>query len=161
MKKLIFKVFFKFGIIIGVLMAVPYYFYGGAEMPDFIKNLGFGSGEPSSKLPENISNVVTDKEVTVYQWVDENGVKHFGGTPPVGIVAEEKQLRPDQNIIQALKIPEEEEQEEKASGPKVTNILKKAYTKEGVENLIDDAKGVQDMLDKRFEEQQKVMDQIK
>lgn len=159
-KKLIFKVAFKFGIIIGLLIAVPYYFYGGGGMPDFVKNLGFGGGEPKPKLPENMTNVVTDKAVTVYQWVDEHGVKQFGSTPPPGVIAEEKHLRPDQNVIQALKIPEEEE-EEKTTGPKVTSILKNPYSKESVEELIDDAKGVQEMLDKRLEEQQKMIDQIK
>ena len=155
------KLLIKVGIIVGILVAAPYYYYGDGKMPDFVQDFGWGGAESEEpKLPENISNAVTDKEVTVYKWVDEKGIQHFGGTPPPGVVAEVKHLKPDQNIMQAIKIPEEEE-EEKASGPKVTNVIKNPYSKEGVKEIIDDAKGVQEMLDKRFEDQQKMMDEIK
>ena len=154
------KLLIKVSIIVGILVAAPYYFYGGGKMPGFLQNFEWGGAESEKpKLPENISNAVTDKAVTVYKWVDENGVQHFGNTPPPGVVAEAKHLKPNQNIMQAIKIPEEEEEEE-ASGPKVTNIIKNPYSKEGVEELIDDAKGVQDMLNKRLEDQQKMMDGI-
>ena len=158
--KMIKKLLIKVGIIVGILVAVPYYFYGGGRMPDFLQDFGWGGAESEKpRLPENISNVVTDKAVTVYKWVDENGIQHFGSTPPVGVVAETKHLKPNQNIMQAIKIPEKEE-EEKTSGPKVTNILKNPYSKKNVEELIDNAKGVQDMLDKRFEDQQKMLDEM-
>ena len=155
------KLLIKVGLIVGILMAAPYYYFGGGDIPDFLQNFGWGGGQAEKpKLPENITNVVTDKAVTVYKWVDENGVQHFGSIPPAGVVAEVKHLKPDQNVIQAIKIPEVEE-EETASGPKVTNIVKNPYSKEGVEELIDSAKGVQEMLDQRLEDQKKMMGDIK
>ena len=70
-------------------------------------------------LPENITSVVTDQEVTYYRWIDENGQTHFSNTPPTGLPAEQHTLRPDTNIVQAVKVPE---QEEESDGPSIFTL---------------------------------------
>ena len=155
-KKLVLKVAIKFGIIIGILMAVPYYFYAGGELPGFISDLGFGSSQNvKAKLPENYTNVVTDKEVTIYQWVDEHGIKHFGSAPPPNVAAEVRHLKPDQNVIQAVKVPDREEVVDEPA--QEDEILKNPYNPETVKKLINDAKNVQKLLDQRFENQKELM----
>jgi len=38
------KLLIKVGIIVGILVAAPYYFYGGGKMPDFLQDFGWGVG---------------------------------------------------------------------------------------------------------------------
>ncbi len=152
------RLLFKVSIIVGVLVAVPYFIMGKGEMPDFLSGL-FKTEKKAVKLPENVSSVTTDEEVTVYQWVDEQGIKQFGNTPPPGAVnVQTINLKPNTNIMKAVKVPEEEEEPEQ--GPKITNIVKNPYSPDGIKGAIDDAKGVQDTLDKRMEEQQKLLDSL-
>ena len=150
------KLLIKVGIIVGIMLAVPYYFYGGGKMPGFLQDFGWGGGTEKPAVPENFSNAVTDKEVTVYKWVDKDGIQHFGSTAPAGVVAEEKHLRPNDNVIQAMKIPEKEETEKKPA-VNADAILKNPYKPENVKQLINDAKNVQKLLDQRFENQKEVM----
>lgn len=157
--KLLFKVGIKVGIVIGVLLGVPYFIMGKGELPDFLTGI-FQKAEEKVNLPQNISSVTTDTEVTVYQWVDENGIKQFGNAPPPGAVnVKTINLKPNTNIMKAFKAPEEEEEPEE--GPKVTTLLESSpYSVDGVKGVVDDAKGVQDTLDKRMEEQQKLLDSL-
>ena len=150
------KLLVKVGIIVGIAVAAPYYFYAGGQMPGFLQDFGWGGGSDQPAVPENYSNVVTDKEVTVYKWVDENGIQHFGGTPPAGVVAERKHLKPSLNIMQAKKIPEKEEAGD-ASVKKDDGILKNPYNPENMKQIINDAKNVQKLLDQRFENQKEML----
>jgi len=158
MKKLLFKVIFKFGIIVAVLMSVPYFMMGG-KLPDWAA--GLFSQEPARPaLPENISSVVTDKEVTYYQWVDEHGQTHYSSTPPVGMAAEQKKLRPDTNVVQAVKLPEKEEEsgggqifslgsskDGKSGDKKGDDEAFNPYSPEGVQKLIENAQSAAKMLE--------------
>lgn len=161
---------FKMLIIVGVLLAVPYFIMGGGKMPDFLQGM-FESKPDKAKLPENIASVKTDKDVKFYKWVDENGIVHFSGTKPTGKSAEEKHLRADTNIMKAVKLPEEEAEEEtklgglislrksgdskKKSGGKDKDgkvepyEMENPYTAEGMKNLIEGAKNVQGLVDQR------------
>ena len=151
------KLLIKVSIIVGIMVAVPYYFYGGGKMPGFLQDFGWGGGSAKPVVPENFSNVVTDKAVTVYKWVDENGIQHFGSTPPAGVVAEAKHLKPSQNVIQALKIPEKEDADKEESIKKDDGVLKNPYNPENMKQIINDAKNVQKLLDQRFENQKEMM----
>lgn len=152
------KLFVKLVILVGILLTVPYYMLGGAGLPDFLKDLLPSQKPQKMAVPENLSSVVTDKEVTVYKWVDEQGHVNFSSTPPIGKQAEVKQLSPETNVLQAIKLPEKEEEQE--AGPRVTKVgegLHNPYTKEGVEKLIDDAQNVKDMLNQRNDMQQEML----
>ena len=158
MKKLLFKIVFKFGIIIAVLLSVPYFMMGG-RLPDWAT--GLMSSQPAKPaLPSNISSVVTDKEVTYYRWVDENGQTHFSNTRPTGQQAEQKTLRPNTNVVQAVKVPVEEEE---SGGPSVFSLGSSKdgkskdgddetfnpYSPEGVQKLMDKAQDAAKMMDTR------------
>jgi hypothetical protein len=157
MKKLLFKIVFKFGIIIAVLMSVPYFMMGG-KLPNWATGL-VSSKSKAPDLPKNITNVVTDKEVTYYQWVDEKGQTHYSSTPPPSRKAEMKKLRPDTNVVQAVKIPEDEEE---SSGGNVLSLgggkkdkesgedeMFNPYSPEGVQKLINQAQEAASMMEKR------------
>ena len=163
MKKLIFKIVFKFGIIIAVLMSVPYFMMGG-RLPDWaISLIPFNTDKPD--LPSNISSAVTDQEVTYYQWVDEHGQTHYSNTPPAGMAAEQKMLRPDTNIVQAIKVPEPEESSQEggrvfslgSSGKSKSGKDDKSgggegeslnpYSPDGIKNLVEQAQNAAKAMD--------------
>ncbi len=170
MKMLLFKMIF----VVVIMLAVPYFIMGGGKMPDFLGGILDPSAK-KAKLPENISSVVTDKDVTVYKWVDDQGRTHFSGIKPVGQDSEAKHLRPDTNIVQAVKITEEEEEassfgglislnkkdknkKNKKGGGKIEPYqMENPYTPEGMQNLIQGAQNIQGLMDQRSEAQQKAV----
>jgi len=143
-------------VLVSVLLAVPYFMMGGDSnlLPGFMKP----SSTPKVKGVTSLGNAVTDKDVTVYQWTDEKGVKHFSNTEPQGKNVERLHLRSDANLIQAIKAPEKK----KASRPKVTSIgsgMSNPYTPGGAKKLMNDAQNVQEVLNQRFEMQKKALNQ--
>ncbi len=142
-------------IILAVLAVLPMIYTGKLDALSFIDS-GFSktsSGFATSKTPENISNVVTDEKVQVYKWRDKNGVMQFSNTPPPNVTnAEQLVLDPNSNLVQAVKTPEKDE-------PKQVVPARSAnpYSVKGMKKVMDDARGVEDMLQQRHEEQQKMM----
>ena len=106
-----------------------------------------------AKAPKGLSNVVTDEKVQVYKWRDKNGVMQFSNTPPPGSMKGEKiELNPNSNIIQAIKVEKKEkvkkEKEIKAPSP---------YSVKRMKKVMDDARGVENLLKNRHESQQKML----
>ena len=144
-------------IILGVIAVLPMTYTGKFDPLAFITDFSNeSSGFTKSKAPENISNVVTDEKVQVYKWRDENGVMQFSNTPPpTATKAEQVMLDPNSNLLQAIKIPEKEE-------PKQVVQIESPnpYSVKGMKKVMDDARGVEEMLLKRHEEQQKMMNNL-
>jgi len=151
---------FSMLVILGVLSVMPMIYMGKFDPLSFI---GAGTGEAGSdfrklqaKAPKNLSNAVTDKKVEVYKWRDENGVMQFSNTPPpTGGDAEQVVLDPNSNLIQAVKVPEEEalKQEAEMEAPN-------PYSVKGMKKVMEDARGVEEMLQKRHEGQQQMLKQL-
>ena len=171
MKMLVFKMVF----VVVIMLAVPYYIMGGGKMPAFLGGM-FDQAVKKPKLPENISSVVTDKDVTVYKWVDDQGRTHFSGIKPVNQNAETRHLRSDTNVMQAVKIPQAEDNENKSFGGLISLSkmdknkknqkgdgkvepyqVENPYTPEGMKNLIQGAQNVQGLINQRSEAQQKAI----
>ena len=111
------KLLFKVVVLVGIMLTVPYYLLGSGAMPDFLKNL-IGSGQSEQPaLPKNLSSVTTDKNVTVYKCKDASGQIQFSDTPCGN--GETIHLRPDTNVVQAVKVPEKEEE---ASGGSLISL---------------------------------------
>lgn len=151
--KFLVKLLLKAGVALGVLF-VAYRFFlpgmGGFQLP--------GMGDKAATGIKDLGNAVVEKDVTVYQWTDEQGVTHFGGTPPTGQGSyEKKEIRANTNVMQAMKQAEEEEAPEERS--RIARIGK-AYTPEGVKDLMQDAKDVQKQMEDRAAEQQKILDEL-
>ncbi len=106
-----------------------------------------------SKAPKGLSSVVTDEKVQIYKWRDKNGVMQFSNTPPPDSIKGERiELNPNSNVIQAIKIEKKKEVKKEASvkapGP---------YSVKGMKKVMDDARGVEDLLKSRHENQQKML----
>lgn len=154
-----FKIFSML-VILGVLSVMPMIYMGKFDPLSFIDS-GFSmSGSEFKKLqakaPKNLSNAVTDEKVQVYKWRDKNGVMQFSNTPPpAGDAAEQVVLDPNSNLMQAVKVPEEEEppQQVEVESPN-------PYSVKGMKKVMDDARGVEELLQKRHEGQQQMLKDI-
>lgn len=139
----------------GIILFSTYYMMNNmGGIPGF----NGGATEKASEGLKDLGNAVLEKDVTVYQWTDSAGVKHYGGTPPTGQGQyETRTIHSNTNLMQAQKpIKEEEKPEQKSRMATVGSI----YSPEGVKGLMDDAKGLQEQLNQRTIEQQKLMDSI-
>ena len=154
-----FKIFTML-VTLGILSVMPMIYMGNFDpMAFFDSSLSNGVSEfknLKAKAPKNLSNVVTDKKVQVYKWRDENGIMQFSNTPPPTVGDAEKiELNPNKNIVQAVKIPEKEEPKEVAKTESPS-----PYSVKGMKKVMNDAKGVEQLLQKRHEEQQKMMNNL-
>ncbi len=151
-----FKIFSML-IILGVVSVMPMIYMGKFDPLSFFES-GFSMGgsefsKLKAKAPKNLSNAVTDEKVQVYKWRDENGVMQFSNTPPpTGGAAEQVVLDPNSNLMQAVKVPAEEEvkQEVEAKSPS-------PYSVKGMKKVVDDARGVEELLQQRHEGQQEMI----
>lgn len=154
-----FKIFTML-VTLGILSVTPMIYMGKFDpMAFFDSSISKGTSEfknLKARAPKSLSNVVTDKKVQVYKWRDENGIMQFSNTPPpTGGDAEKMELNPNKNIVQAVKVPEKEESEEVAKMESPN-----PYSVKGMKKVMNDAKGVEALLQKRHEEQQKMMNNL-
>ncbi len=151
-----FKIFSML-VILGVVSVMPMIYMGKFDPLSFFES-GFSMGgsefsKLKAKAPKNLSNIVTDEKVQVYKWRDENGIMQFSNTPPpTGGAAEQVVLDPNSNLMQAVKVPAEEEvkQEVEAESPG-------PYSVKGMKKVVDDARGVEELLQQRHEGQQEMI----
>ena len=149
------KLLLKAGVTLGAL------FVGYKFILPSIMGGGFNLPDMGPSAPEGIKEVSTlsvKKDVTVYQWVDENGVTHYGGSAPIGQGGyEKKTIHANTNLMQARKAREkEEEKTQRARVAKVGSV----YSPEGIKDMIDSSKEIRDQASERNAEQQKILDQI-
>ena len=151
-----FKIFSML-VILGVVSVMPMIYMGKFDPLSFLES-GFSKGgsefsKLKAKAPKNLSNVVTDEKVQVYKWRDEHGVMQFSNTPPpTGGAAEQVVLDPNHNLMQAVKVPEEAEVEQQVEAESPS-----PYSVKGMKKVMDDARGVEELLQQRHEGQQEMM----
>ena len=151
------KLLLKAGITLGVMFIGYKYILTGGMDGFQIPGMENIAKEASSGI-STLENAVVDEDVTVYKWVDDKGVTHFGGAPPTGQGAYDKQeIRTSTNLINAHKTQEEETA--KPARGRVTQVGN-IYTPEGIKDLMDDAKNTSQEMNDRMLEQQKMLDDI-
>jgi len=90
----------------------------------------------------------------VYRWQDENGRWQYSDTPPPSQATETLLINPDVNIVQSTELPkdpEPEEQETDAKGSGIGVPLPMTVSPGDARQLIKDAKGINDLMQKRQE----------
>ncbi len=148
MKKLVIKSLMMIAIFIGISQYFVYIMTGKSPL-DELK-----APEISLSTPD-IKDVVTGGKQTVYKWVDENGVTQYTSEAPPEQSATAMELDPNTNIVQGIKMPEGEETEEET--PKAEVPQGNIYSPQSVKKLMDDAKNVQKLLNDRYEQQEKAL----
>ena len=146
-------------ITLAVLAVMPMIYMGKFD-PVSIVNSAVSSGATEfstlkAQVPANLGNAITDEKIQVYKWRDKNGVMQFSGAPPATVSnAEQVMLDPDSNLVQAVKMPE------KAQAKTAETESRNPYSMKGMKKVMDDARGVEGLLQKRHEEQQKVYNNL-
>jgi len=146
-------------IVLCILAAAPLLLFGDSGI---LARYGidlFGEPDLRAKAPKNITNVTTDKKVQVYRWRDQNGVMQFTNSPPPqSHQAELVELVPNTNIVKAVEVPEEQQEQER-SRPKVMTTGS-PYTPAGMKDLLDTTSSLADGISEKQTQQQELMDQI-
>jgi hypothetical protein len=153
-----FKIFTML-IVLAILSVTPMIYMGKFDPLSYISDLSFsGLDSIDTKSIKKLTDVVSDDAVQVYRWRDEKGVMQFSNTPPAtGSQAEQIVLHTNSNVIQAVKVPVKEVKEEE---PEQTENTSSPYSVKGMKKVMDDAKGVEQMLQQRNDEQQKLLNNI-
>jgi len=146
-------------IVLCVLATVPLFMFGDRGM---LARFGIdlaGDSDMRAKTPKNLSNVTTDQKVQVYRWRDEHGVMQFTNTPPpAGLQAEIIELTPNTNIVKAVEVPVEDD-EQQSSGPKVMTTGN-PYTPGGMKDMLEATADLKDGMNEKQLEQQQLIEQI-
>ncbi len=151
-----FKLLLKAGLTLGVVVLgykfiLPAMTGGGFQVPSLSNN--------SAKGVEGLGNATVDKDVTVYQWVDDKGVTHIDSTPPVGQSNyTRKTVNANTNVLQATKLRETEATQAKKQ-PRVAKV-KNTYSAEGIKNIMDSAKDLQGQAGQRSADQEQILNDI-
>jgi hypothetical protein len=142
-------------VILGLISVVPMIYMGKVD-PQALIDFDFDFSQFGKQGTGNVSSVITDEKVYVYKWRDQNGVMQFSNEPPPASVgAEQIVLNPNSNVIQSVKVAKKEE-----VMPVVKTGSASPYSVKGMKKVMDDAKGVEQVLHKRHDEQQKVMEDL-
>jgi len=110
------------------------------------------------------SQEVVSTPVTTYKWRDSEGNWHISDTPPNNIVYEMVTVDPNTNVIQALKSPPVVEKHtalpaiEEPTQPTYSPAM--AYNPEKVSEVMDSARNVENLLQQRKEQQDKLLQAI-
>ena len=151
-----FKIFSML-VSLGFLSVMPLIYMGKFDpMAFFDSGLKEGASELEklkAKAPKALSGVVNDEKVQIYKWRDKYGVMQFSNTPPIGGGSEKIELNINENIVQAVKIPEKEVEQKQVAKNEAPN----PYSVKGMKKVMEDAKGVETLLQKRHEDQQKML----
>ncbi len=155
-----FKIFSML-VILAVLSVMPMIYMGKFDPVASIDSiLGSSTSEfekLKAKAPKNLTSVVSDKKVQVYKWRDERGVMQFSNTPPAdGGQAERVELNPNKNIVDAVKVPVQDDTKKEVA--KVESPS--PYSPKGMKKVMDDASGVEQLLNQRHDDQQKMLDNL-
>ncbi len=94
---------------------------------------------------------------TVYKWVDENGVTQYSSEPPPeNVRTQTLELDPRLNIVQGTEAPQAAEKP-KSQPPALALPEGPIYSPETINKLINDAQNVQNLLDERYQQQNKAL----
>ena len=138
-----------------VMIALIYgYMLGGHKVVDFMSNL-----PENAKGVEGVGNAVTDEDVTIYQWTDEKGVKHFSNTLPDGQTADELKMSANTNVIQSIDASKQNKAKDEGGG-QVNSVRKSPYSPGGAKEMIDQTKNLKKSLEQKMKDQTNMLDQI-
>ncbi|WP_370979000.1 DUF4124 domain-containing protein [Agaribacterium sp. ZY112] len=147
MKGLIFKVVVMLLITIGISNYILYIKTGKSPFNSELITNVLNSSE--FELPSTKSLPKMSKQ-KAYKWIDKDGTTHYSSEAPTeNVEATVLEVDPQQNIIQSVEVAVKEETP--ASPQAQTAPIANPYNPETIHKLMNDAKGVQEKLNSRYE----------
>ena len=153
-------------LIIGILLPFtilkgkdgrPLMNFSNLKMPDF--NMPSMPELPGVAKTDTAGKLLNSGggNTTIYQWKDIDGnIQFTTSPPPAGIEYTVKGYDPNTNVIQSVKLPEnevEKSESENNTGNPLDEGIGTAYSPEKIQKLFDDAKNVEKLLNDRLEKQ--------
>ena len=144
-------------VVLGLLSIMPLIYTGKLDPATFFDKVDLNADQLSSgisQLKAKVPGVAGSAKVKVYKWRDANGVMQFGGQPPPGVATfEQMSVDTNKNVVDAVKIPVKEESEQVSQDISVPS----PYSVKGMKKVMDDARGVEDMLKKSHQDREKML----
>ncbi len=136
----------------------PMLSFSDIKLPDFSMP-DFGKVD---QLTPSIDGVAGGKDL-IYEWYDAAGNRNFSSEPPPeGVEYTVRGYDPNANVIQAVKLPEDEANEsDGVTGKpiKEPGEIGNPYSPEAVEKLFEDAKNIEKLLNQRLQQQEQALNQ--
>ena len=147
-------------VILLLMMVAPLVFLDTGD--GFMKGLGSGDSDSAEQLkakaPKDVKTVVTDEKVEIYKWHDRYGVPQFAEKPPAdGSEVEIMVLSPSTNVIDAIKIPGEEDKAEQK--PNVIS-LGSPYSPQGMKDIVNDSLQLKEQASEQQAGQEKMIEEL-
>jgi len=153
------------GIFVGISNYMLYIMTGKSPFANFkLPNLSFEKKD----LSKNINKALNSGKQQAYKWTDSNGVVHYSSEPPAHLATTEDiqqakarkqletlQIDPNTNLIQGTEPKEDKEERVEPTSQPLQNV----YSPGGAQKLMEDAKNVEKLLNDRFEQQKKAIEQ--
>lgn len=151
MKTLIFKAVLMILIMVGISNYLMYIMTGKAPFSFGDMSLNM----PEASISELKSHIPAGKE-QAYKWTDANGTVHYSSEPPPENHAVELiHVDPNTNLVQGLRSEPKKVETQVNQVPATTLPTGSVYNPKTIKKLMDDAKGVQETLNKRYENLEK------
>ena len=158
MKRMLFKTTLMIVALVGATNYLTYIYTGKSPISFSLPDLSKAKDMiPSPSLP----TIRVPKTETAYKWKDENGVIHYSSEPPSGDqLAEKLDVNPDTNLVQGVAIQKKPEQmtknEEDKREIQPSMPSGNIYKPETIQKLMNDANEVQEKLNERYENLEKM-----
>ncbi len=166
------KIVFKVVLMVLVFMGLGSYgaYLSGVPVPIFnadnwqalkAKVASLGDKLQPEKLADSAKIAIQgEPEKLLYKWKDATGATFFGDMPPVDALEVTVFRNQDLNVNVIAPTPLPEEPPEAQAAPAAPPALPNPYTPQGVEQILEQARDVQNKLDERMAEQQRVLDEL-
>lgn len=116
------------------------------------------------QVPDSVSDALPAEKEIVYKWRDAEGVLQYSNRPPPeGVDARVVEINPDTNMIGAVRVSEQpdEDQQSKSSAPPARQRdaeSPRLYSPKGVKKLFDDARDAKKQLEARDRARRELLD---
>ncbi len=153
---------FSLLVVLVVMSVTPMIYTGKFDPESWIKTVisgdFFNFNKLQVKLPSKLKKAVIDEKVQVYKWRDEHGIMQFSSTAPVGSNnAERIEINTGSNVVDAVNVPVKQEKKE---APAAAVESASPYSVKAMKKVIDDAKDVEETLQQRTKQQQKMIENL-
>jgi len=164
-KRLLFRIFMMLAIVVGIMSYIAS--MNGIDIRQFVPTFerphlpSFKLPTmPAIKLPTGDGDDVPPGGISkIYKWRGDDGSWHFSEQLPEGVTPEKTIfLNAETNIVQSLPQPEKTQEpiaaidDQAANQPATQPINLNPYSQQAIEKLLNDARGVQAIMDQRNRE---------
>ncbi len=146
-------------IVLAMLSVMPMIYMGKFDPAAwFDKNLA-GVGDVGAQLKKMGKTIpgLQDGPVTLYRWRDAHGIVQYGSQPPPAAVdVQAVAVDQNRNVVDAVEVPAE------LSGGRIQrpSSTPNPYSVKGMKKVLEDAQGIEEMLQQRHRQQQKAIGRL-